>query len=96
MPAERAEENTIAMGGRAAAQAFGQDDTGDSSDMSWVLSRINEHAPDCVAIELGWAESEAQRIVAENRDRVDRLATALLQREELADPAEIRAVIEGR
>jgi hypothetical protein len=70
-------------------------ETGDSADLSWVLNRIAEHAPTCVAAELGWAESEAERIVRANIDRVERLAIALIERREIVGAKEILAIIQG-
>jgi hypothetical protein len=84
------------MGGWAAELASGEASDGvtyDSADLTFVLSRINEHAPTQLAAELGWAESEAERIVSANKDRVERLADELIKREELSDPAEILAII---
>jgi ATP-dependent Zn protease len=96
IPLERQRESIVAMGGWAAELASGEASDGktyDSSDLSWVLSRIDEHAPLQLAAELGWAESEAERIVSANRDRVERLADELIKREELSDPDEILAII---
>ena len=62
VPSERRRESIVAMGGWAAELASGEvgdGETYDSADMSWVLSRIDEHAPTQRAAELGWAESEA-------------------------------------
>ena len=73
------------------------DGTYDSSDVAHVLSLIVDHAgEDRVAIELGWAESEAERIVAVNIDRIEHLADQLLKRGELTNANEITAIIEGR
>jgi ATP-dependent Zn protease len=86
------------MGGWAAELASGEADDGvtyDRADLSWVLSRIAEHAPSQVAAELGWAESEAERIVRANIDHVERLAAELIKREELAGAEEIFAIISG-
>ena len=86
------------MGGWAAELASGEVGDGvtyDRADLSWVLSRIAEHAPSKVAAELGWAESEAERIVRENFDRIERLAAELIEREELAGAEEILLVIAG-
>jgi ATP-dependent Zn protease len=65
VPSERERENIVAMAGWAAELASGEanGDTYDSSDLSWVLSRLEQHAPSGIQIELGWAEREAQRIV---------------------------------
>ena len=96
IPAERQRECIVAMGGWAAEHASGETNDGqtyDSADLCWVLSRIDEHAPTEVAAELGWAESEAERIVSANEARVERLANELLKREELSDAAEILAII---
>jgi hypothetical protein len=72
------------------------DGTCDSSDLAYVLNRIVDHAgEDRVAIELGWAECEAERIVAENVRRIERLADQLLARGELANRTEI-VTIKGR
>jgi hypothetical protein len=97
IPAERERENNVAMAGWAAELASGEanDGTYDSADLSWVLSRLHQHAPSRIEIELGWAESEAQRIVSANLGRVDRLATELLHRGELLDASEILKLIEG-
>jgi hypothetical protein len=87
------------MGGWAAELASGEAGDGktyDSSDLSWVLSRIDEHAPSQLAAELGWVESEAERIVSANKERVERPADELIKREELPDADEILAVIAGR
>jgi ATP-dependent Zn protease len=95
IPAWRERENIVAMGGWAAEQASGEANDGhtfDGGDMSWVLSRIPDGR---VPIELGWAEQEAERIVRENMARVERLAGVLLERTELTDAAEIRAIING-
>jgi ATP-dependent Zn protease len=95
---ERQRESIVAMGGWAAELASGEASDGksyDSSDLCWVLSRINEQAPSQVAIEFGWAESEAERIVRANIDRVERLANELIKREELVNAGEILAIIEG-
>jgi hypothetical protein len=56
------------------------------------LSRVD---PSRIAIEQGWAEQEAERIVSENLDRIERLATELLHRGELTDALEILKLIEG-
>jgi Peptidase family M41 len=96
---ERERENIVAMGGWAAELASGEASDGvpyDSGDMSCVLSRIDQFAPSRAKIELGWAEDEAHRIVCANLDRVQRLADVLLERTELSDPAEIKAIIEGK
>jgi hypothetical protein len=92
---ERERENIVAMAGWAAELASGEahDGTYDSGDLKFVLSRIPE---DRIAIELGRAEDEAQRIVSENLQRIKRLAGALLERTELVDADEIRGIIEGR
>jgi hypothetical protein len=68
----------------------------DADDLCWVLSRIEEHAPSQVAIELGWAEAEACRIVLANLARVERLANELIRRGELTSASEILKLIEGR
>jgi hypothetical protein len=72
---ERQRESIVAMGGWAAEHASGEagDRTYDGGDLSWVLSSIAAHAPTQVAAELGWAESEAERIVRANIERVERL-----------------------
>lgn len=93
--AERERENIVAMGGWAGELASGEANDGttyDSGDLRWMLSHIPE---DRIAIELGWAESEAQRIVAANIGRVERLANKLLLQRELADACEIIKIIEG-
>jgi ATP-dependent Zn protease len=99
LPEERQRENIVAMGGWAAELTSGEADDGktyDSGDINFVVNRIYEHAPERFEIELGWAEREAERIVSENRDRVERLAHALMKRQEIANSDEIRAIIEGR
>jgi ATP-dependent Zn protease len=91
----RRRENIVAMGGWAAENASGEASDGqtyDGRDLQWVLSRIPDGK---VAIELGWAEQEADRIVRANLARVERLATVLMQRIELTDADEIRDIIEG-
>jgi ATP-dependent Zn protease len=96
VPSERQRESIVAMGGWAAEIASGEASDGetyDSDDLSWVLSRISEHAPSLLDAELGWAGSEAERIVSANRDRVERLADELIKREELSDADEILAII---
>jgi ATP-dependent Zn protease len=98
IPLERQRESIVAMGGWAAELASGEASDGepyDSADLSWVLSRINEHAPMQLDAELGWAESEAERIVSANKDRIERLADELIKREELSDAAEILAIIKN-
>jgi ATP-dependent Zn protease len=99
IPSEREREAIVAMAGWAAELASGEVKDGityDSGDLSWVLSRIDEYAPTKVAIELGWAQSEAQRIISANLDRIERLANALLHRVELVDASEIMKLIEGQ
>jgi hypothetical protein len=85
------------MAGWAAELASGEanGDTYDSSDLSWVLIQLDQHAPSRIPIELGWAESEAHRIVSANLSRIERLATELLHRVELLDASEILSLIEG-
>jgi hypothetical protein len=85
------------MAGWAAEIASGEanGETYDSSDLSFVLSRIDQHAPSRIEIELGWAESEAQRIVSANLARVERLAIGLIRRSELLDASEILKLIAG-
>ena len=98
IPSERERENIVAMGGWAAELASGEADDGvtyDSGDMQCLLSRIDQHAPSRVAIELGWAEQRAEQIIAANRDAVERLANELLKRGELTDSVEIVAIIKG-
>jgi ATP-dependent Zn protease len=95
IPEERERENIVAMGGWAAEHISGEASDGqtyDGGDLSWLLSRAPEGRAE---IELGWAEQEAQRIVGDNVGGIERLAIALLQREELTDAAEIRAIFEG-
>ena len=70
--------------------------TYDSADLTFVLSRLDQHAPSRIEIELGWAESEAQRIVSANLERIERLAHELMSRKELTSAAEILDIIEGR
>jgi len=91
---ERVRDNIVAMGCWAAELASGEagDTTYDSGDVTCLLSRTPE---ELWKIELGWAEQEAERIVRSNIHRVERLATVLLERTELTDAAEIKAVIEG-
>jgi ATP-dependent Zn protease len=60
------------------------------------LSRLDQQAPSRIEIELGWAESEAQRIVSANLERIERLAHELMSRKELTSAAEILDIIEGR
>jgi ATP-dependent Zn protease len=93
---ERQRENIVAMAGWAAELASGEakdSETYDSGDLTSVLNRTPE---DRINVELGWAESEAQRIVFDNLDRVERLAHELMRREELTCSAEILDIIEGR
>jgi ATP-dependent Zn protease len=91
---ERHRENIVAMGGWAAEQASGEagDRTYDDDDLQCLANRSPE---DRLTIELGWAEQEAARIVRSNLDRVERLAGVLLERTELSDAAEIKAIVEG-
>jgi ATP-dependent Zn protease len=99
IPEERHRECIVALAGWAAEIASGEADDGttyDSGDISCVLSGLVQHAPSRVNIELGWAESEAERIVLENRDRVERLASRLMKREEIAGATEILAIITGQ
>lgn len=93
--AERERENIVAMAGWAAELLSREacENTYDTGDLQSVLSRIPELR--LVGVELGWAEDEAQRIVRENVDRIERLAGVLLERMELSDAAEIRAIIAG-
>lgn len=91
----RQRENIVTMAGWAAEHASGEAADGltyDDSDLASVLSRIPDGR---IEIELGWAEQEAARIVRANVDRVERLANVLMQRIELTDADEIRAIIEG-
>jgi len=94
---ERERENIVAMAGWAVELASGEanGETYDSSDLSWVLSGLHQHAPSRIDIELGWSESEAQRIVSANFDRIERLAIELIHRVELPDASEILKLIEG-
>ncbi|MBW7964953.1 hypothetical protein [Bradyrhizobium sp. BR 10261] len=94
IPEERWRENIVAMGGWAAELACGEavERTYDGGDMKVLLSRVPDGRVD---VELGWAESEAERLVRENLDRVARLASALLAREEIVGADEIKALIEG-
>ncbi|SRR6266576_3188544 len=99
IPSERQRENIVAMAGWAAELASGEaneNGTYDSEDMTFVLSQLDQHAPSRIEIELGWAESEAQRIVSANLERIKRLAHELINREELTSSAEILDIIEGR
>jgi hypothetical protein len=90
--AERQRENIVAMGGWAAENASGEADDGhtyDGADLQWIL----DHCPDeRRAIELGWAEQEADRIVRTNLSRVERLAAVLMERIELTNADEIRDI----
>jgi hypothetical protein len=95
IPPERERENIVAMAGWAAELVSGETNGGetyDSGDLSCVLSRLD---PSQIAIELGWAESEAQRIVSANLDRIERLAIELMHKVELLDASEILNLIEG-
>jgi ATP-dependent Zn protease len=96
---ERERESIIAMGGWASELALRETEghcSYDSDDLKSVCSWIVDHAgEDRVGIELGHAEREAERIVAENIDRIERLAEQLVRRHELANANEIRAIIEG-
>jgi hypothetical protein len=87
---ERERENILAMAGWAAELASGEaeDGTYDDGDLQCVLNRTPE---DQIAIELGWAEREAERIVRANLSRIELLAGVLLDRLELSDAEEIRA-----
>jgi ATP-dependent Zn protease len=100
IPSERERENIIAMAGWASELASGETDgdgTYDSSDLAYVLNGIVHHTgEDSVAVQLGWAEREAERIVSENIERIERLADQLLRRRELTNTTEIGAIIEGR
>jgi ATP-dependent Zn protease len=98
IPSERQRENIVAMAGWAAELQSGEagDATYDSSDLTWVLNRLHQHVPSRIEIELGWAESEAERIVSANLDRIERLTRELMSREELVSSAEILDIIEGR
>jgi hypothetical protein len=99
VPSERLRESIVAMGGWAAELASGEATDGqpyDSRDLQCVLSWIDQHAPSRLSIEVGWAESEAQRIVGANIDRIERLADELISREELSDAGAILAIIEGQ
>jgi hypothetical protein len=75
--------------------AISGDVTYDSSDLTWVLSCLPQHAPSRIEIEPGWAECEAQRIVSANLGRIERLAIELIHRVELLDASEILRLIEG-
>jgi hypothetical protein len=95
IPSERKRENIVAMAGWAAELASGEASDGvtyDSADLTCVLSRLD---PSQVAIELGWAECEAQRIVSANLGRIERLAIELIRWVELLDDSEILRLIEG-
>jgi ATP-dependent Zn protease len=98
IPSERQRQNIVAMAGWAAELQSGEagDATYDSSDLTWVLTCLHQHAPSRIEIELGWAESEAARIVSANLDRIERLTHELMSREELVSSAEILDIIEGR
>ena len=82
------------MAGWAAELASGKagGETYDSGDLSCLLSRVD---PSRVEIELGWAESEAERIVSANLGRVERLAIELIHKGELLDASDILKMIEG-
>src|SRR5260370_34876931 len=85
VPSERQRENIVALGGWAAELASGEaneNGTYDSGDLTFVLSRLHQHAPSRIEIELGWAESEAQRIGSAHLARIERLAHELLSPEE--------------
>ena len=72
IPSERQRENIVALAGWAAELASGEaneNGTYDSADLTFVLSRLDQHAPSRIEIELGWAESGAQRIVSANLER---------------------------
>jgi Peptidase family M41 len=74
IPSERQRENIVALAGWAAELASGEaneNGTYDSADLTFVLSRLDQHAPSRIEIELGWAESEAQRI-SFRQSRADR------------------------
>jgi ATP-dependent Zn protease len=91
----RQRDNIVIMAGWAAEHVSGEADDGntyDGSDLRQVLCRIPDGR---VEIELGWAEQEAERIVRENKTRVERLVVVLLKRLELTDADEIKAIIEG-
>ena len=95
VPSERQRENIVAMAGWAAELASGEASDGetyDTGDLTCVLSRLD---PSQVAIELGWAECEAQRIISANLGRIERLAIELMHRVELLDTSEILRLIEG-
>jgi ATP-dependent Zn protease len=94
IPSERERENIVAMGGWAAEHASGEagDTTYDDGDLQCLANRTPE---DRLANELGWAEQEAARIVRSNLVRVERLAGVLLERTELSDAAEIKAIVDG-
>lgn len=95
---ERERENIVAMGGWAAELASGEAADGctyDLSDMSWLLSRVDQHAPTQIAAELGWAEAEAQRIVSANIEKLRRLAGELLKRQEISGVDEILAAVKA-
>jgi hypothetical protein len=97
IPSERERDSIVAMAGWAAELASGEarGQTYDSADLSYVLTGLDQHAPSRIPVELGWAESEAHRIVSANIGRIERLATELLHRVELLDVSEILRLIEG-
>jgi ATP-dependent Zn protease len=98
IPAERQRENLVAVAGWAAELQSGEADEGtfDSGDLTRVLNRLHQYAPSRIDVELGWAESEAQRIVSANLKQIERLAHELMRRGELTSADEIRDIIEGR
>lgn len=92
---ERHRENIVAMGGWAAELDSGEMLHGmsyDRADLSCLAGRAPEGR---FEMELGSAEEDAVRIVRSNLERVARLAGVLLERTELTDAAEIKAIIEG-
>jgi hypothetical protein len=50
------------------------------------LSQLHQRTPPRITIELGWAESEAQRIVSANLERIEHLANQLVSRRECGAP----------
>ena len=99
IPSERERENIVAMAGWAAELESGE---AGERDLRFrrsrcVLRRLDQHAPSRVEIELGWAECEAQRIVSANLERIERLAHALMSREELTSATDTPSVeVDGR
>jgi hypothetical protein len=86
------------LGGWAAELQSGEAGGGtyDSGDLRRVLDCLDQHAPSRIEIELSWAEAEAHRMVSVHVERIERLADALLDQQELTSAAEILSIIAGR